>query len=80
MLRLESGQLSRAWNHIAALEECDAAWDVNVEEMLLAVGGRDLALFIEAQARIVNALVSFDKLRDGTPDDVGLGLPCKLRQ
>lgn len=46
---LKSRQLSWSSTHIIAFKESDPAWDVNVEQMLLAVGGSDLTFFIEAQ-------------------------------
>ena len=40
----------------------------------------DLARLVEAQARVVNALVTFYKLWDAATDDVSLRLASKLRK
>ena len=38
----------------------------------------DLACLVEAQARVVDALITFYKLRDAATDDVSLSLASKL--
>ena len=79
-LSLERAQLGWSRLHVTRLVENDSVRDVDIKEMLLAMRTSDLARLVEAQARVVNALVTFYKFRDATTDDVSLSLASKLRK
>ena len=79
IFRLERGKLGRSRTDIVAFKERDASWNIHVEKVLLAMSGRDLSLFIEAEASVEDASIVLDQLRNAASNDVRLCLFRQLR-
>ena len=77
-LSFESAQLSGSRLHVTRLVEGDAVWDIDIEEVLLAMSCRDLACLVKTQASVENALVTLNLLRNAATDNVSLRLASQL--
>ena len=78
VLSLKGRQLGRTSIHIVALKEGNSAWNIDIEQVLLAMSGSNLAFFVETQASVEDASVILDQFWDATTDDVCLGLTGHL--
>ena len=77
-LSIKGRQLGWTSIDVVALKEGDATWNVNIEQVLLAMSGSNLTFFVETQASVKDASVIFDQFWDTTTDDVCLGLSGHL--
>ena len=60
ILSIECWKLGWAWTDIIALEKSDASWDIHIEEVLFAMHGLNLALFVKTEACIENSPIIFN--------------------
>ena len=77
-LSIKGRQLGWTSIDVVALKEGNATWNVDIEQVLLAMSGSNLAFFVETKARVKDASVIFDQFWDATTDDVCLGLSGHL--